>query len=66
VAIDGTEVRARAGRGSLAQGKKLAHIEAEVSKRVAALKSELSRTPARPMANARRVRCERPRSRPSR
>jgi transposase len=41
VAIDGTKVRARAGRGSLAQKKKLAHIEAEVAKRVAALKSEL-------------------------
>jgi transposase len=41
VAIDGTKVRARAGRGSLAQGKKLAAIEAEVSKRVTALKSEL-------------------------
>lgn len=41
VAIDGTKVRARAGRGSLAQRKKLAHIEAAVSQRVAALKSEL-------------------------
>lgn len=41
VAIDGTKVRARAGRGSLAQGKRLAHIEAVVSQRVAALKSEL-------------------------
>jgi transposase len=41
VAIDGTKVRARAGRGSLAQRRKLAAIEASVSKRVAALKSEL-------------------------
>jgi transposase len=41
VAIDGTKVRARAGRGSLAQRPKLERIEAEVSKRVAALKQEL-------------------------
>jgi hypothetical protein len=41
VAIDGTKVRARAGRSSLAQGKKLDAIEAAVSQRVAALKSEL-------------------------
>lgn len=41
VAIDGTKVPARSGRGSLAQGKKLASIEAAVAKRVAALKQEL-------------------------
>lgn len=41
VAIDGTKVRARAGRGSLAQRPKLARIEAAVAQRVAALKSEM-------------------------
>jgi transposase len=39
--LDGTKVRARAGRGSLAQGKKLARIEAEVAQRIATLKREL-------------------------
>ena len=39
--IDGTKVRARAGRGSLAQGKKLASIEAKVAERIAGLKQEL-------------------------
>jgi transposase len=41
VAIDGTKVRARAGRNSLAQRKRLAGIETKVAERVAALKSEL-------------------------
>jgi transposase len=45
VTIDGTKVRARAGRGSLAQGKKLAGIEAAVAARVAALKTELEQDP---------------------
>jgi transposase len=40
-AIDGTKVRARAGRSSLAQGKRLAKLEAAVAERVAALKSEV-------------------------
>lgn len=40
-AIDGTKVRARAGRNSLAQDNKLTKIEAAVAQRVAALKSEL-------------------------
>jgi transposase len=44
-AIDGTKVRARAGRSSLAQGKKLAKLEATVAQRVAALKSELDDEP---------------------
>jgi transposase len=44
-AIDGTKVRARAGRGSLAQGKKLAKLEAAVAQRVATLKSELDDAP---------------------
>ncbi len=44
-AIDGTKVRARAGRNSLAQGKRLAKLEAAVAQRVAALKSELDDAP---------------------
>ena len=44
VSIDGTKVRARAGRNSLAQEKKLAKLEAAVAQRVAALKSELDDT----------------------
>lgn len=40
-AIDGTKVRARAGRNSLAQEKRLAKIAATVAERVAALKREL-------------------------
>ncbi len=45
VSIDGTKARARAGRNSLAQDKKLAKLEAAVAQRVAALKSELDDTP---------------------
>jgi transposase len=41
MAIDGTKVRARAGRGSLAKAKRLQAIEAAVAERIAALKSEL-------------------------
>lgn len=41
ISIDGTKTRAWAGRGSRARRQKLAHIETEVSKRVATLKSEL-------------------------
>ena len=41
VAIDGTKVKARAGRNSLAQRKRLASIECKVAERVAALKREL-------------------------
>lgn len=44
VAIDGTKVRARAGRGSLAQANKLTKLEAAVAQRVATLKSELDDT----------------------
>jgi len=45
VSIDGTKVRARAGRNSLAQEKKLAKLEAAVAQRIAALKSELDDAP---------------------
>jgi transposase len=48
LAIDGTKVRARAGRSSMSQGKRLASIERAVAERVAALKSELDTDPAEP------------------
>jgi Transposase DDE domain len=41
-------VRARAGRGSLSRSKRLKHLEEEVAKRVAELKSELEQDPAGP------------------
>jgi len=43
--IDGTKVRAHAGRGSLCKRKRLERIEQAVAERVAALKSELDRDP---------------------
>jgi transposase len=46
VAIDGTKVRARAGRDSMAQSQKLAKIEAKVAERVAGLKRELDEDPS--------------------
>jgi transposase len=46
VAIDGTKVRARAGRGSLSQQKRLERIETAVAERVAKLKAELEEDPA--------------------
>lgn len=46
VAIDGTKVEARAGRGSMAKRKRLERIEAAVSERVAELKRELEQDPA--------------------
>jgi transposase len=46
VAIDGTKVRARASRGSLVQGAKLARIEAAVTARIAALRHEIDADPA--------------------
>jgi transposase len=46
VAIDGTKVRARAGRDSMAQGEKLAKIEAKVAERIATLKRELDEDPS--------------------
>jgi transposase len=46
VAIDGTKVRARAGRGSLSKQKRLERIATAVAERVAALKAELDQDPA--------------------
>jgi len=46
--IDGTKVRARAGRGSMSKRKRLESIEKAVAERVAALKSELDQDPAEP------------------
>jgi hypothetical protein len=45
LAIDGTKVRARAGRGSLCKHKRLESIEQAVAERVATLKSELDTDP---------------------
>lgn len=45
LAIDGTKVRARAGRGSLCKRKRLDSIEQAVAERVAALKKELDADP---------------------
>jgi len=45
--IDGTKVRARAGRGSMSKRKRLERIE-KVAERVAALKEELDKDPAEP------------------
>ena len=46
--IDGTKVRACAGRGSLSQRQRLQKIEKAVADRLAALKSELENDPAEP------------------
>jgi len=46
--IDGTKVRAYAGRGSLCKRKRLESIEQAVAERVAGLKSELDMDPAEP------------------
>ena len=48
LAIDGTKVRAGAGRGSLGQRQRLQKIEQAVGERVAALKRELEQDPAEP------------------
>jgi transposase len=45
LAIDGTKVRARAGRGSLCQRKRLESIAQAVAEQVAALKKELDADP---------------------
>src|SRR5205823_14172028 len=45
LAIDGTKVRAYAGRGSMSKRKRLERIEKAVAERVAALKSELDTDP---------------------
>src|SRR5438552_4161811 len=46
--IDGTKVRAYAGRGSLCKRKRLERIEQAVAERVAELKSELDTDPGEP------------------
>jgi transposase len=46
VAVDGTKVKARAGRGSMARGEKLAKIEAKIAERIAGLKRELDEDPS--------------------
>jgi hypothetical protein len=46
--IDGTKVRAWAGRGSMSKRKRLERIEKAVAERVTALKSELDSDPAEP------------------
>jgi transposase len=48
LAIDGTKIRARAGRGSFRQRGRLRRTEQAVSERVAALRSELDKDPAGP------------------
>jgi transposase len=48
VAIDGTKVRARAGRGSLSKAKRLAAIEHAVGERIVELKSEVEQDPGGP------------------
>jgi transposase len=48
LAIDGTKVRAGAGRGSMSKRKRLERIQQAVAERVAALKSELDKDPAEP------------------
>jgi transposase len=48
IAIDGTKVRARAGRGSLSQAARLHRLEERVGQRVAALKAELEADPGGP------------------
>jgi transposase len=46
MAIDGTKVRACAGRGSMSKRKRLESIEKAVAERVAELKSELDKDPS--------------------
>ena len=48
LAIDGTKVRAWAGRGSMSKRKRLERIEKAVAERVAELKSELDKDPGEP------------------
>jgi transposase len=48
LAIDGTKVRACAGRGSMSKRKRLEAIEQAVAERVAELKSELDTDPGEP------------------
>jgi hypothetical protein len=46
--IDGTKVRAHAGRGSMSKRKRLESIAKAVAERVAELKDELDKDPAEP------------------
>jgi transposase len=48
LAIDGTKIRARAGRGSFSRHGRLQRIERAVAERVATLKRELDKDPAEP------------------
>ena len=48
MAIDGSKVRAWAGRGSMSKRKRLERIEKAVAERVAELKSELDKDPGEP------------------
>src|SRR6202171_3856560 len=48
LAIDGTKVRAWAGRGSMSKRKRSARIENAVAERVAELKNELDKDPGEP------------------
>ena len=54
LAIDGTKVRAHAGRGSMSKAKRLESIEKAVAERVAELKSELDTDPAEPERRCKR------------
>ncbi len=54
LAIDGTKVRAHAGRGSMSKSKRLESIETAVAQRVAELKSELDTDPAEPERRCKR------------
>jgi transposase len=46
IAVDGTKIRASAGKGSFKTAEKLARVEAAVEARVAALKEEVEKDPA--------------------
>lgn len=46
IAVDGTKIRANAGKGSFKTAEKLARLEAAVEARVAALKAEVASDPA--------------------
>jgi len=59
IAIDGTKVRANAGRGSFKTSDKLLRIEAEVERRLAELKAEIENDPE---ASSRRRRAARERA----
>jgi transposase len=59
IAVDGTKVRANAGRSSFKTAAKLTAIEAEVAERLAALKAEIDQDPE---ASSRRRRAARERA----